>query len=93
MSDVIIEKNPSQDKIQKMGIKKWSIWTKEASEFPWFYDEEEHCYFLEGEVEVLNEAGKSFYIQKGDLVTFPQGMSCIWKIKKAVKKHYYFGKL
>ncbi len=93
MSEVKIEQNPEQKKIQEMGVKKWPVWTKEVSEFPWSYDEEEHCYFLEGEVEVLNEQGKSFFIKKGDLVTFPQGMSCTWKIKKAVKKHYHFGTL
>jgi uncharacterized cupin superfamily protein len=26
------------------------------------------------------------------LVTFPQGLSCVWNVKKAVKKHYKFGK-
>ena len=93
MSEVKIERNPDPKKIDKMGIKKWPVWTKEVSEFPWSYDEEEQCYFLEGEVEVLNEQGKSFAIQKGDFVIFPEGMSCTWKIKKAVKKHYHFGKL
>ena len=27
----------------------------------------------------------------GDLVTFPAGMSCTWKVRKPVKKHYKFG--
>jgi uncharacterized cupin superfamily protein len=27
-------------------------------------------------------------MKKGDLVTFPEGMSCTWKIRKDVKKHY-----
>jgi uncharacterized protein len=27
----------------------------------------------------------------GDLVTFPKGMSCVWKIASAVRKHYRFG--
>ena len=28
---------------------------------------------------------------KGDLVTFPVGMSCTWKVLKPVRKHYRFG--
>jgi hypothetical protein len=27
---------------------------------------------------------------KGDFVTFPKGLSCIWDIKEPVKKHYNF---
>jgi uncharacterized cupin superfamily protein len=30
-------------------------------------------------------------VGQGDLVTFPQGMSCTWKIRKDVRKHYRFG--
>jgi uncharacterized cupin superfamily protein len=30
-------------------------------------------------------------IGKGDLVTFPAGMSCTWEVRGAVKKHYRFG--
>ena len=27
---------------------------------------------------------------KGDLVTFPAGMSCTWEIRRPVRKHYRF---
>ena len=27
----------------------------------------------------------------GDLVTFPKGLDCTWRVKKAVRKHYFFG--
>jgi hypothetical protein len=26
----------------------------------------------------------------GDFVTFPAGLSCVWDIKEAVRKHYNF---
>jgi uncharacterized cupin superfamily protein len=26
----------------------------------------------------------------GDMVVFPDGMSCTWDVKKAIKKHYNF---
>ncbi|MFA7711695.1 MAG: cupin domain-containing protein, partial [Candidatus Neomarinimicrobiota bacterium] len=51
----------------------------------------EICYFLEGEVEVVPESGQPVKIKKGDLVTFPQGLTCTWKISKPVRKHYRFG--
>lgn len=91
MSKIVIHKNPSERKLQETGVFDWPIWTKEASEFPWSYDEEETCYFLEGEVIVTPDKGDPVQVGKGDFVTFPKGMSCAWKIIKDVKKHYNFG--
>ncbi|MDX1795968.1 MAG: cupin domain-containing protein [Hydrogenovibrio sp.] len=89
MSDITIESNPSQQTLTDLGVHNWSIWEKEASSFPWFYDTEEVCYLLEGDVTVTAN-GQTYRFGKGDLVTFPQGLSCEWKIHKAVKKHYLF---
>ncbi|MFA6601095.1 MAG: cupin domain-containing protein [Candidatus Omnitrophota bacterium] len=86
---ILVEK-PSPDKLSSLGIRKWPIWEKEVSEFDWHYDEPETCFFLEGDVTVCaGDAEVSF--GKGDLVTFPSGLDCRWKIKKAVRKHYRFG--
>jgi uncharacterized cupin superfamily protein len=86
-----IERNPSEERLEELGIEKWPIWEKEVSEFPWHYDETETCYILEGSVIVTPEGGQPVEIKKGDLVTFPKGMSCTWKITKAIRKHYNFG--
>jgi len=90
MDQILIEHNPSSAKLEVMGIFGWPIWTKEASTFPWSYDRTETCYFLEGEVIVTPEGGKPVEMGAGDLVTFPQGMSCTWEIRQDVKKHYNF---
>jgi len=91
MSEIRVVHEPDKKLLEEMGVFHWPIWTKEESKFPWFYDEQEICYFLEGEVVVTPEGGLPVEMGKGDLVTFPKGMSCTWKIKKAVKKHYSFG--
>ncbi|MBN2716823.1 MAG: cupin domain-containing protein [Deltaproteobacteria bacterium] len=90
MSDVKVVRQPLPDEIKKQGILDWGIWTKEVSRFPWTYDATETCYFLEGEVVVTPEGGEPVQIGKGDLVTFPKGMSCTWDIRKPVRKHYSF---
>ena len=91
MDSIKIERNPDDKVLSERGIRSWPVWTKEASQFPWSYDEQEICYFIEGDVEVTPEAGEPVKMGKGDLVTFPAGMSCTWKINKDVKKHYKFG--
>ena len=91
MSRIKVERRPSPARLQELGVSNWPIWTKEASEFPWTYDEPETCYFLEGEVTVTGADGETAKVGQGDLVTFPAAMSCKWKISKNVRKHYRFG--
>ena len=91
ITDMIHVEKPSEEKLKQLGVRSWPVWTKEESEFPWEYDEKETCYILEGDVTVTPESGEPVRFGKGDLVVFPEGLKCRWKIHKAVKKHYRFG--
>jgi len=84
-------KKPTTEELQSLAVKSWPIWEKEVSSFDWHYDQKEVCYFLQGEVEVEIESGEKVKIAKGDLATFPEGLSCKWHVRQAVKKHYNFG--
>ena len=86
-----IEHQPSSKRLEDLGVSNWPIWTKEVSEFPWTYDETETCYLLAGDVIVTPDGGEPVQFGQGDLVTFPAGMSCTWKILASVRKHYRFG--
>ncbi len=85
---VLIEK-PEYNNLEKQGIFNWPIWEKGVSTFDWFYDCEEQCYFLEGEVELATPEG-TYKFGKGDFVIFKKGLQCTWKVIKPVKKHYNF---
>jgi len=89
MEPIKVEK-VSKDKLKEMGIFAWPIWEKEASRFPWSYDQMEMCYILEGEVMVETKDGKKVTFGAGDFVTFPKGLECTWEIRKPVRKHYNF---
>lgn len=91
MSKIEIERNPDEERLKGLGVYDWPIWTKEASEFPWSYDEPETCYFLEGDVEVTPEGGEPVTVGQGDLVRFPEGLDCTWNVREPVRKHYRFG--
>lgn len=82
-------RKPTEEEKQEM--ESCSIWEKEASEFPWQYDEKETCLLIKGKVEVTIEDGEKVKFGAGDYVVFPKGLKCKWKITKPVKKYYKFG--
>jgi len=79
----------SEEEIQKRNIRSWPVWTKEISRFDWYYDSEEECLILEGEITV-ETADKKYTIGAGDFVTFKKGLRCVWNVIKPVRKHYNF---
>jgi len=83
----IIVKKPTG--AERQAILSQPVWTCEVSEFDWFYDSEETCLLMEGEVTVTYDGG-SVSFGAGDYVVFPKGLSCVWKVSKPVRKHYRF---
>ncbi len=90
MSKIEIEPQVAADVLDELDVYSWPVWQKEVSCFPWHYDSAETCYFLAGDVIVTPEGGEPVRVGKGDLVTFPAGMSCTWDIRLPVRKHYSF---
>jgi len=88
MEKVIIQKL-AESEIEQRQIRKWPIWEKEVSRFNHFYEGDEECLILEGEV-VIEANGKNYLIVPGDFVIFKDGLDCIWDIRKPIKKHYNF---
>ena len=86
-----VQKDAPESLLTEMQVRSWPIWEKDISKFPYTYDEDETCLFLEGEVVVTPDGGAPVAIQAGDLVVFPTGLSCTWDIRKPVRKHYKFG--
>ncbi|MBN1391691.1 MAG: cupin domain-containing protein [Sedimentisphaerales bacterium] len=87
VKDVVVKK-PSDAETKK--CKSWPIWKCEPSNFDWAYTEKETCLILEGKVTVSDDSG-SVTFGPGDLVIFPNGLECTWRVTEAVSKHYNFG--
>ena len=84
----IIVKQPSDE--ERQNCQSWPIWQCDPSTFDWEYTEKETCLLLEGKVTVT-DGSDSISFQAGDMVIFPQDLSCTWQVSEAVKKHYTFG--
>lgn len=88
--EILCEHKPSPAKLDVLGVDHWPIWKKEVSRFPWSYDRAETCYVLRGRFVVTPEGGDPRAFGRGDLITFPAGLSCTWEILEPVEKHYRF---
>ncbi|MCL2370372.1 MAG: cupin domain-containing protein [Firmicutes bacterium] len=83
----ITVKKPTEQEVEQMQSN--PTWGCGVSKFDWHYDQEETCLIIEGEV-VVTGGGQSVSIKKGDYVTFARGLSCVWDVKKPIKKYYEF---
>ncbi|AQT67198.1 hypothetical protein STSP2_00341 [Anaerohalosphaera lusitana] len=89
VKDVVVKK-PSEAEMAE--AKSWPTWGCEASEFDWDYTQTETCLLIEGKVVVTDrpDSGESVSFAAGDMVVFPEGLACVWKVSAPVKKHYKF---
>ncbi len=82
---------PDSRRLEQLGVSSWPVWEKGVSRFDWSYAGEETCYILEGRAVVEPEGGEPVEFKAGDLVTFSDGLNCVWDIREPVKKHYRLG--
>jgi uncharacterized protein len=87
---MITVRKPNENEIRE--FETWPVWEKEESEFDWEYSDKETCYILQGKAQVFDENGAILVeFGKGDLVVFPPGLRCKWKILENMRKHYNLG--
>lgn len=82
-------RKPTKEDIEKTSS--WGTWSKEPSEFPWYYEEKETCYILKGKAKARDNKGNEIEFSKGDWVEFEKGLSCTWEINETIEKKYMFG--
>jgi hypothetical protein len=88
MSQIIIDHNPSEEKLKELGVSSWSIWDCAPSKFPLDFSLTESAYVLEGEIRVTPQGGETVVVKAGDFVVFPKGLKSNWEVTKQLKKHY-----
>ena len=88
VSQITVEKNLSQNKLDTLGVPTWPTWKKEVSTFEWRFPEQEIAYILEGSCIITPNGGLPVSFGKGDLVTFPAGLKASWQVLEPLHKHY-----
>jgi uncharacterized cupin superfamily protein len=91
MSQIIIEHNPSEERLKELDVASWSIWEKEISKFAIDFDEKETAYVLEGEILVTPVVSEPVGIVRRHLVVFPKGLDSQWQVVRPLRKHYKLG--
>jgi uncharacterized cupin superfamily protein len=91
MRKISLDHDPNREFLTDLNVYNWPIETVEVSEFPMHYEEKETCFLIEGEAIVTQENDEPINIGVGDLVTFPKGISCTWKVVKEIRCHYNIG--
>ena len=92
MAEIIVEHAQGDARLDELGVERWAIWRKEVSTFEWDFDEAETAYILEGEVVITpDNGGNPVSFGAGDPVTFPEGLSCTWDVRKPLFKYYRLG--
>ena len=88
MSKLTLEK-ATDEKLKELDVSSWSAWGSEVTTFDCEYDCQETAYVLEGKVRVKTST-EEVEINKGDIVTFPAGLKCVWSVLETIKKVYRF---
>lgn len=91
MSKITVEHNPSQERLDALGVSDWETWEAEVSKFPIDFDETEVAYILEGEIIVTpRDGGEPVTVVPGDLVSFHAGLNSDWEVTKPLRKHWSY---
>jgi uncharacterized protein len=79
-----------EEELKDLNIDSWSPWSCAVSEFDWEYDADERCYIQKGRAIIKSEDGSEVEIKSGDIVLFPKGLRCSWKVTEPIEKVYRF---
>ena len=58
---------------------------------PWKYFEDETSHIIEGRAIATPEGGAPVESSKGNLVTIPSDITCVWNIIEPIRKRYRIG--
>ncbi|XP_073001787.1 uncharacterized protein [Typha latifolia] len=74
--NVRVERGVSKERLEDLGVDRWSTWKTGRCRFPWDWHVDQQVYIISGEVRVVPEGTKSgdrhMRFVAGDLVRYPK---------------------
>lgn len=64
------------------------VWQGQVGSWKVNYSEHEYCEILSGSSEIIDEAGNSITVTKGDRFVIPAGFKGIWRVLQECRKIY-----
>lgn len=90
IKDIKVKKITAEEAV-RIGVDQWEVLIdEEPLEEEWLVEEQEASYIVEGEA-IVTVNGEELMLTPGTLVSFPKGLSCIWKTPKYMKKTFKEG--
>jgi uncharacterized cupin superfamily protein len=62
------------------------VWECTPGSFKWQYHQDETALIISGEAFITFEGGTERHLRPGDLVFFPAGSTCTWRITRRIRK-------
>ena len=87
----------TQSQLDELDVTNWPTWTT-GDKPKWAVGNQnkdkvmpygELSYVLSGKLEIIPDGGEVSLVEKGDLVTFPEGFQSDWKVLEELTWHYY----
>ena len=90
MSEIKVEK-ATPERLKQLGVESWSEWECGVETFDGESSSDETAYVKAGRVQVTTEHGQEVEFGAGDIVRFPSGLKCTWKVIEPIRKVFVFG--
>jgi len=88
--DWIVRGAPAARNKKLLNTRDWMgavlVWDCTVGDFHWHYDKDEIIYLLAGEAFVSTGTGPEHRLTAGDLVFFPAGFVCNWRVTQPLRK-------
>ncbi|XP_031502848.1 uncharacterized protein LOC116265967 [Nymphaea colorata] len=89
--NVRVERKASEERLEELGVSRWSIWKTGKCKLPWDWHVDQQVYITEGSVKVFPEGCKECMVfNAGDLVRYPKWFEADLLFDGPYQEHYRF---
>eukprot|EP01018_Ginkgo_biloba_P027931 Gb_38487 [translate_table: standard] len=89
--NIRVERNVSQERLDQLGVSRWSKWESGKCELDWVWHVDEQVYIVKGSVKVVPEGCEDeACFNEGDLVRYPKWLEADLYFQEPYEQRYRF---